>query len=100
MPPALAKTSFHITPALREPDHSPGRSGRGREDVMAGIGLDFPVCCVQLPEGWTDWGEGNRRGSCFMQEACPQSLETVENDSRDSLGDWRRGGGLTCRHVL
>ena len=35
-----------------------------------------------------------------MQEAWPQSLKTVESDSRDSHGDWRRGGGLTWRHVL
>lgn len=34
-----------------------------------------------------------------MQEAWPQSLETVESDSRDSHGDWRRGGGLTWRHT-
>lgn len=76
MPPVLAKTSFHITPALCEPDHSPGRHGHGRADVMAGIGLDLAVCCVQLLEGWADWGEGNQRESCFMQESWPQSLET------------------------
>lgn len=99
MPPALAKTSFHITPALCEPDHSPGRHGHGRADVMAGIGLDLAVCCVQLLEGWADGG-GRPERKLFYAESWPQSLETKKAIQRDSHGDWRRGRGLTWRHGL
>lgn len=57
MPPALSKDKLSYHPALCEPDHSPGRQGHGRADVMAGIGLDL-VCCVQLLEGWAGDGGG------------------------------------------
>lgn len=68
VPSALAKTSFHIVPALSGPYQVPERSRHGREGIMVGIVLDFYVCCVQLLKGWAGWGRANRRGRCLCRK--------------------------------
>lgn len=70
---------------------------------MAGIGLDFPVCCVQLLEGWADSGEGNRRESCFVQESWPQSLEMKVIQGIPMVTGGGAGGspgGMFCNQQL